>query len=304
MNYSCQELLHPDYLAKSFQRIEEVLKTDEPNEFSEFKLIAMDGRIIDTEVSSVRIHNFQGHEYVVQSVFRDITERKKEEEALIKAEKLFIAGQMAAGIAHEIRNPLTSLKGFTQFLKSKTDNYHEYYDIMLTELDRINAIVQEFMALAKPQANHLKNHDLINIMQHVNTLLETQANLNNVQIRTQIDDGHPFVRCDENQLKQVFINILKNAIEAMPEGGEVMIELDTRQSDLVMIQITDQGIGIPKEQLGKLGGPFFTTKSSGTGLGLMVCHRIIQAHQGTMFITSELNKGTTVTIQLPVIQQY
>lgn len=301
---TCHSFIHPDYIEQSMKRISHVLNTDDPNEFMEVKLISRDGRIIDAEVSSIRIHNFQGYRYVVQSVFRDITDRKKEEEALIKSEKLSIAGQMAAGIAHEIRNPLTSLKGFSQFLKSKTEHYHEYFDIMLTELDRINAIVQEFMALAKPQANQLKSHNLVQILQHVNTLLETQANLNNVQILTWTDTDLLCLICDENQLKQVFINIIKNAIEAMPGGGKVVIELNSGQSGLVMIRITDQGVGIPKELLDKLGGPFFTTKSSGTGLGLMICNRIIQAHQGMMSIESELDIGTTVTINLPISISY
>ncbi|MFC5652776.1 PAS domain S-box protein [Paenibacillus solisilvae] len=293
-------LIHPDSLEQSIERVNRVLQTDDPNDFTDVKLITKDRRVIDAEVSSIRIHNFQGHEYVVQSVFRDLTDRKKEEEALIKAEKLSIAGQMAAGIAHEIRNPLTSLKGFSQFLKSKTSNYHEYFDIMLTELDRINAIVQEFMALAKPQANQFKSHDLVDILESVHTLLETQSNLNNVQIVTGVNSDHTRISCDENQLKQVFINIIKNAIEAMPGGGKVVINLHSKQAGVVMIQITDQGVGIPSELLDKLGGPFFTTKSSGTGLGLMICQRIIQAHQGTLSIESELGKGTTVTIELPI----
>ncbi|WP_308638510.1 ATP-binding protein [Paenibacillus silvisoli] len=293
------DFLHPDFRERSVARIQAVMLTDEPNEFLECKLIAKGGEIIDVEVSSTRIRNYPGRGTVIQTVFRDIRDRKKEEEALIQSEKLSVAGQMAAGIAHEIRNPLTSLIGFSKFLKTKIDQYHEYFDIMLVELDRINSIVQEFMALAKPQANQFKQHDLVKIIQNVLTLLETQAILRNVEIRLHADADSAELLCDENQLKQVFVNVLKNAIEAMPNAGLITINMKLRQSGGLWVEIVDEGVGIPLDQLPKLGGPFFTTKDSGTGLGLMICYRIIEGHHGKMDISSVPGKGTTVTIFLP-----
>ncbi|SFT01894.1 ATP-binding protein [Paenibacillus sp. BC26] len=291
--------IHPDYRERSADRVKAIMQTDEPNEFLECKLIAEGGEIIDVEVSSTRIRNYLNKGTVVQSVFRDMRERKKEEEALIQSEKLSVAGQMAAGIAHEIRNPLTSLIGFSKFLKTKIDQYHEYFDIMLVELDRINSIVQEFMALAKPQANQFRKHDLVKIIQSVLTLLETQAILRDVQIVSRADATSAELLCDENQLKQVFVNVLKNAIEAMPSGGVITIDMKLHQQSELIVEIIDQGIGIPHDQLPKLGGPFFTTKDSGTGLGLMICYRIIEGHHGRMDITSTPRKGTTVSIFLP-----
>jgi two-component system sporulation sensor kinase A len=294
------ELIHPEYRQIIKERIQKVLKSDEPLDFIESKLIDLEEQVIDVEVSSVRIHHFLGRRLVIQSVFRDITERKRSEEALIKSEKLSLAGQMAAGIAHEIRNPLTSLKGFTQLLKSKMDGNQEYFDIMLTELDRINEIVQEFMTFAKPQMNQYEYSDLSSVINSVITLLEPQAILGNVQIIANLDPDTPPVCCDENQLKQVFINLLKNALEAMPNGGNAEIELKSHAPEAILIQIKDQGTGIPKDQLDKLGNPFYTTKSNGTGLGLMVCYRIIEAHKGNMQFSSEPGNGTKVRIELPV----
>ncbi|MBM7567394.1 two-component system sporulation sensor kinase A [Paenibacillus sacheonensis] len=298
-NPRVENYMHPDERETVMARLREVLDTDEPNEFSEAKLVGFYGEIIDVEVSSTRIRHYPGKGTVVQSVFRDIRDRKKEEEALIQSEKLSVVGQMAAGIAHEIRNPLTSLIGFSKFLKTKINSYHEYFDIMLVELDRINSIVQEFMALAKPQANQFRRHDLVKTIQSVLTLLETQAVINNVQLVASYDAESAVLLCEENQLKQVFVNVVKNAIEAMPKGGTTRIKLDSSDPDTISVAITDQGIGIPEELLPFLGGPFFTTKESGTGLGLMVCYRIIEGHRGKIDLSSYPGIGTTVVISLP-----
>ncbi|NBD26244.1 ATP-binding protein [Paenibacillus glycinis] len=290
--------LHPDVRETAKERLMQVFETDEPNDFAESKLVGASGEVIDVEVSSTRIRDYPGKGTVVQSVFRDIRDRKKDEEAMIQSEKLSVVGQMAAGIAHEIRNPLTSLIGFSKFLKTRIDSYHDYFDIMLVELDRINSIVQEFMALAKPQANQFRKHDLIKTIQSVLTLLETQAIMNNVQLTAYYDADSASLLCEENQLKQVFVNVIKNAIEAMPQGGMVVVDLKSSGSGIA-VSIADQGVGIPEEQLPLLGDPFFTTKDSGTGLGLMVCYRIIEGHGGKIDISSRPGIGTTVTVHLP-----
>lgn len=299
LNQMCSStLIHQDYQLLARQRVRQVLMSDDPVDFQEMKMIRLDGQVIEVEASSIRIHQFLGRKMVVQTVFRDITQRKRSEEALIRSEKLSIAGQMAAGIAHEIRNPLTSLKGFSQFLKSKVQGYDQYFDIMLTELDRINNIVQEFMALAKPQVNQFEHVDLIGIVDSVVTLVEPQAIIQNVQITTETASRAIPVWCDRNQLKQVFINLLRNAVEAMPDGGSVTIKLGYSEPDYVIVTISDEGIGIEEEQLERLGDPFFTTKEGGTGLGLMICHRIVQAHEGAIHYDSKPGAGTTVTMEL------
>lgn len=230
----------------------------------------------------------------------DITERKRTEELLRKSEKLSVVGQLAAGVAHEIRNPLTSLRGFTQLLKAKNEEHGTFFDIMLTELDRINFIVNEFMVVAKPQVIYFEDKDIGLILRSVMMLLDTQAIMHNVQMVYELEAGLPLIRCDENQLKQVFINVLKNAIEAMPNGGEIKLEAGKGDSGAIRIRFIDQGKGIPEEHIPKLGEPFYTTKETGTGLGLMVSYKIIEAHRGVMNITSELNHGTTVEILLPI----
>ncbi|WP_040949940.1 ATP-binding protein [Gorillibacterium massiliense] len=248
----------------------------------------------------------QSHSDVIGAVAigRDITERKKTEEYFLRSEKLAIVGQLAAGVAHEIRNPLTTLRGFVQLLKSKGQGSPQYLDLMLSELDRINFIVSEFMVLAKPHINRFHLKDPRELMRETIVLMQPQALLHNVRITELILGEVPPIFCEENQLKQVFINLLKNSIEAMPEGGEIRIRLSMDSQNRVRFRFVDEGCGISQEQLERIGEPFYTNKESGTGLGLMVSQRIIANHKGVMYIKSELNKGTCIDIVLPIGQSH
>jgi two-component system, sporulation sensor kinase A len=233
-----------------------------------------------------------------------ISRKKRSEELLLNSEKLSAVGQLAAGVAHEIRNPLTALKGFAQLLKSScTGPERRYLDIMQNELDRIEVILNELLVLAKPQAVKFHPQPIGVLLHEVTTLLSTQAVLKNVVIESSVDPHGPMVNCEQNQLKQVFVNIIKNAIEAMPKGGRLSITATT-DDEMVCIQFIDEGEGIPEDLVPKLGEPFFTTKEKGTGLGLLMSHKIIFAHQGTIDISSVVGKGTTVSVVLPVLKAY
>lgn len=232
--------------------------------------------------------------------FSDITELKKTQELLIKSDKLSAVGQLAAGVAHEIRNPLTALKGFLQLLKTNSSKEQYYIEIMQNELQRIEFIVNEFLFVSKPQATHFVTSTLNTIIMSTVELLQPQALLSNIEIETEVDAGLPPVTCDENQIKQVFINIMKNAIESMSQGGNLRIHAELKGSgNQILVRFVDEGCGIAPERLPKLGEPFYSTKEKGTGLGLMVCYRIIEAHGGFMEISSKLTEGTIVEITLP-----
>ncbi|MCQ6562482.1 ATP-binding protein [Paenibacillus mendelii] len=234
----------------------------------------------------------------LQVIIRDISERKKNEELLINSEKLSVAGQLAAGIAHEIRNPLTSLKGFLQLIASGRQNNKNYFDIMKSELTRIESIVSELLMLSKPQIYELSYRDLRHVMRETVTLLEAQALLHSIELDIQYGEEALWVHGVENQLKQVFINVLKNAIEAMGDGGSIQI-VCVREGGDVIVRIQDYGPGIPREQMAKIGQPFYTTKDKGTGLGLMVSYKIVDNHQGNVSVNSTLGSGTTFEISLP-----
>ncbi|MEV5029198.1 ATP-binding protein [Paenibacillus sp. LPE1-1-1.1] len=274
---------------------------DVPVKLIELQWQSMQGTLLHTEM--VRASSTFSGKQIEQVIIRDISERKKNEELLINSEKLSVAGQLAAGIAHEIRNPLTSLKGFLQLITSGRGNSNNFYEIMKSELVRIESIVSELLMLSKPQVYEFVRKDSRQIMADTVNLLETQAILHDVIIEFHSDYRPLWVVGVENQLKQVFINVLKNAIEAMQNGGVVTINMSLDEERGVLIRIKDQGSGIPDEQLAKIGQPFYTTKDKGTGLGLMVTYKIIDNHQGKITAESKTGVGTTFIIQLPYKQQ-
>ncbi|MCM3566975.1 ATP-binding protein [Neobacillus mesonae] len=241
---------------------------------------------------------------------RDITERKamikelkEREERLRRTEKLSVVGELSASVAHEIRNPLTSLKGFVQILKVEDQKHQYYYQIMLDELDRINHIVGELLLLAKPQHVKFSKTWIQKLLHDVISLLRTEASLYNVQIESVLPEENLFIECEPNELKQLFINIIKNAIEASTNGGKVSISMKKTDDDQILIIIQDNGCGISKERLQKIGEPFYSSKEKGTGLGLTVSFKIVESHQGTITFESQKNKGTTVYIKLPMLQK-
>ncbi|WP_160497419.1 PAS domain-containing sensor histidine kinase [Paenibacillus dendrobii] len=258
-----------------------------------------DGETIHVFMTLAPIRDADDHIIALTGITRDISERKKMEDFYRKADKLNAVGQLAAGLAHEIRNPLTSLRGFLQIMQSGRVDKGEYYDIMLSEIDRINSIVNEFLLIAKPSQSKFQKNDLVRILHGVVTLLETQAALNNIKIVTEIEDAFPLVECSDMEIKQVFVNILKNAIEAMPGGGIVTICACVKK-EMARIRFVDQGVGIGENQFARLGEPFFTTKEKGTGLGLMMCYKIIGDHKGEININSAVQVGTTFEIMLPL----
>jgi len=302
------EQLFTDYIIESER--EEVLKDfqsalllEEATPFHKQQMCIRD-QIIEVELSSVKIENYIGHTAIL-TVLRDLTERRQDEDRLIRSEKLSVIGQLAAGVAHEIRNPLTALKGFTQLLRNKYAEHSYYFDIMGTEIDRINLIVNEFMTLAKPHYNSYQFNDIERILQSVLSILDTQAMLLGVEVNFLTENEIPKLYCNENQLKQVFLNVIKNAFEAMLEGGTVTISVRFESSDqLIHVKIQDQGDGMPEDVMKRIGEPFLTTKEKGTGLGLMVSSRIIEEHKGTMLIKSSSGEGTLIDIQLPLHMEY
>ncbi|MBS4210385.1 PAS domain S-box protein [Bacillus sp. FJAT-50079] len=254
-------------------------------------------RWIRTKITPIANENGHGYRYV--TVSQDITEWKKQALLLKKQEKLGALGQLAAGIAHEIRNPLTTVKGFIQ-LRAQQQVDDRYNGIILQELEQIEAIVTEFLMLTKPQRNvKYVQHNVNELVDEVVRMMKREAILHKIEIDTLLEDILLPVQCEPKQIKQVIINMLKNAIEAMPYGGTVYITTTLMSDHSVSIVIKDEGAGIPKEILSRLGEPFYSNKERGTGLGLMVSFKIIENHGGHIHIESTEGKGTMITILLP-----
>ncbi|RVT57222.1 PAS domain-containing sensor histidine kinase [Niallia taxi] len=290
-------LVSHDDIEKTTEYYENATKGTTQN--YETKAVHKNGEVVHVSVTNMPI--IVDNEVIgVYGIAKDITGQKLTERKLVKSEKLSAVGQLSASIAHEIRNPLTALKGFLQLMSSSEGKVTvSYLEVMSKEIERIELITGELLLLAKPQAHHFKLENIYGIIEHVTALLKSQALMNSIEIKVMYEELPP-IRCIVNQIKQVFINIIKNAIESMPSGGEITVNLKKKNKNTLFIQIADQGCGIPEDLIENIGIPFYTTKQRGTGLGMMTTLKIIEVHNGTMDISSEIGKGTIVNIYLPM----
>jgi PAS domain S-box-containing protein len=294
--------VYPDDLPLIENTFSEIMLTKTSN-LVQYRIIHKNKSLINLEAKITPVMGDNGDIEHFIAVIRDITEQKKAEDHLRKWERLSVAGELAAGVAHEIRNPLTSIKGFFQLLHNG-GNTAEYYDIMLKDFNQVESIINELLALAKPEAALYKPTDIKTILSKVVTLLESEAHLKNIIIESKIEIDPLFMNCDKNQMKQVFLNIIINAIESMTKGGELKVSMEKKDEETIIILIIDQGCGMTEERVKKLGEPFYSNKEKGTGLGLMSSYKIIHEHKGEIFIESKINSGTTVEIKLPLIPKY
>ncbi|MCA1039689.1 PAS domain S-box protein [Bacillus infantis] len=257
--------------------------------------------VLEATVSPV--YSSQHKIFAVSMVIRDVTEKKKLEEYLRNSEKLKVTGEMAASVAHEIKNPLTVISGFIQMIGEKDNDYGQYISIIHSELERMNGIINEFLYLSKPHTPIMKPQPLEPLLSEAALLFETEAHYRNVRVVKDIPPGCGTVLCDPGKLKQACINLVQNSIDAMQEGGVVKISCRQTSSGEASILIEDSGCGMPDELLQNIKKPFFTTKESGTGLGLMITEQIIQQHKGRLSITSMVGAGTTAEIHLPLLTE-
>lgn len=240
-------------------------------------------------------------------VCRDVTHLLELEEQVRRADRLKMIGEVAAGTAHEIRNPLTAIKGFIQLLhRSLTERQMnrelDYAEIVLTELDRVNALVGEFLLLSKPKKVELMPLRLGKLFGEMLPMLRNEAVMHNVTLHYEPRPELPPVYADKEMLKQVFLNLGKNAIEAMVGGGTLIIrERRSRPgSSAVAVDVCDTGPGIPEDKLDRVFDPFFTTKEQGTGLGLSICQRIVHELGGRIEVASG-SGGTVFSVTIPSI---
>ncbi|WP_050632177.1 PAS domain-containing protein [Bacillus andreraoultii] len=294
-----EQLFHPDDIPILTDCIQNILDGEGTVDSFNIKMLNKDGQLLHTVLTVVPIYI----EEVLEGfylIIKDVTEAKKTEELLIQSEKLSAVGQLAASIVHEIRNPLTSLMGFLQLIEHSYGVKDDYIKIMSDELMRINSITNELLVLAKPQAKKTQEEDIVHLVTDVIKLMNTQALLAGIEITLIKEEHVPKLMCDGQQLKQVFINLIKNGIEAMTgKTGTIFVNIK-RTGNHIEVSIRDEGMGMTEEQIKHIGEPFFTTKRKGTGLGMLMTSSIIENYNGQLKITSEVGKGTTMSVYLPL----
>ncbi|OZU90221.1 PAS domain-containing sensor histidine kinase [Virgibacillus indicus] len=271
----------------------------EDNNSQRFSINIMNkqGKYIWTECTTAKIVDKNSGQAYFISILKDITDKKENEEMMVRSEKMSVAGQLAAGIAHEIRNPLTSLKGFLQLMQAGVNRKEEYYKIMIDEIEKIETITTELLFISKPLTDNKKVESVSAMLDDVIALLSPQAKLNNIEIKKLFSEDVT-IYCDRSQLKQVFINLFKNAIEAMNHSGTIKLQVSRRHPS-IEIDVIDEGVGISEEIIHKLGEPFFTTKQTGTGLGIMITKQILERHNATLEIKRNPDIGSTFRIIFP-----
>jgi len=232
---------------------------------------------------------------------RNITEHKKMEKHLLRAERLAGVGQLAAGIAHEIRNPLGNISSSIQFCLSKYDppqQIKQFLEIIQRNSDNANNIIKGLLDFATPREINRKKNSITKVLNNAIKLVKNRCEESGVQIIKDFTLDLPQIMFDEKWMEQSFLNFILNAKEAMPDGGTLTMKTYIEENEIAVV-FSDTGIGIPKENLKKVFDPFFTTKDDGTGLGLSLVYQIINAHDGKIDIRSTEGKGTNVLLYLP-----
>lgn len=236
------------------------------------------------------------------AVFKDLTERKRLEEQVHRANRLATLGELMAGVAHEIRNPLTSIKGFLQYFQTDRDDeeWQHHLPMLLREVDRMNRIIEALLYFSRPSQSVVAPTDLAEVLQSTLMLVSNRADSKGISFDVHVKDDLPLVELDREQFKQVFLNLLINSAQAMEQSGSVEIEVSCQQeTDEVKLSFADSGPGIPESIREKVFDPFFTTKKTGTGLGLAVVQRIVSARGGRVFIEDHPGGGALIRIVIP-----
>jgi PAS domain S-box-containing protein len=288
-------LVPPHYEKEAHNRFKRVLAGE--SIASETEEMKKDGTIFKSQTSLSPILDRKGNVRAISIVSRDISINKENERLHMQSEKLRLAGEIAAGVAHEIRNPMTVISGFAQMMQQDENSpYKDYMNIVQDEIERIDLIISEFLVLSKPQIKEKDWIDLRSIIQEIATFYELEFKQKNIVFTYDSNCEKAVMYGNKNQLKQVFINLIKNSIEAITNEGTIHIELK-EQSTGYLISLKDSGCGIPEEIVEHIFEPFYTTKIKGTGLGMMIIHKIVRDHEGSIKVFSKENVGTDIHIQ-------
>jgi PAS domain S-box-containing protein len=310
LNKGLIDLVHPRSRQEAMERYQLRQKGETQDRAYEIDMVRKDGMPITVHGSFA----LSSHEGKVATIgfLRDITERKKGEKALWRSQRLASVGRLAAEIAHEMNNPLTSVLTFCKlatgivqqepFPEQRLSDLRSYISYLHSETERCANISRNLLDFSRQSEIEIRENDIHEILDKTLTILRHRAGLDEIKIHTDYAAELPFLSCDFKRLQQAFVNILWNAIEAMPEGGTLTVTSNfDREKDRIEIQVSDTGVGIPEDDVERIFEPFFTSKAEGkgVGLGLSVAYGIIRQHHGEIHIHSKVGEGTRFSIQLP-----
>jgi two-component system nitrogen regulation sensor histidine kinase GlnL len=297
-------------------RLTETLATGESRSEADGIIETTDGRSVPVSLLTAPLFARDGTVEAAVAVLRDLSRIRQLENEVRRGETLAAAGRMAVGVAHEIRNPLGAIRGAVQLLARELGpepRLAEYTDVLLKEVDRVNRIIETLLDLGRPVQVRCVPLNLHQILERVILLTEEPARAAGVSVVRRYDPSLPPILGDEDRLLQVFHNLVRNALDAMKRGGRLTlstrasldalygkIDLGGGQRTMVEVALADEGSGIPAAARARIFDPFFTTKERGLGLGLAICHRILEEHRGAIHVESAEGRGTTVTCFLPI----
>ena len=309
-----KEVFSPD--ASIVRRLGETLATGESRSEAESVVERADGRRVPVSVVTAPLCGRDGQVEAAVVVLRDLSRIHQLEAEVRRGETLAAAGRMVVGLAHEVRNPLGAIRGAVQLLRRELgaeSRLAEYTDVLLTEVDRVNRIIESLLDLARPIQLRAVPLNLHQLLERVTLLNEEGARERGVSLVRRYDPSLPPILGDEDRLLQVFHNLVRNGLDAMERGGRLTLttrvslnplfgkmDLGAGQRSMVEAQVTDEGLGIPAAVRARIFDPFFTTKDKGLGLGLSICHRILEEHRGAIQVESAPGRGTSVTCFLPI----
>jgi len=309
-----KEVFSPD--ASVVRRLGETLATGESRSEAESIVERVDGRRVPVSVVTAPLCGRDGQVEAAVVVLRDLSRIHQLEAEVRRGETPAAAGRMAVGLAHEVRNPLGAIRGAVQLLRRELgadSRLAEYTDVLLTEVDRVNRIIESLLDLARPIQLRAVPLNLHQLLERVTLLNEEGARERGVSLVRRYDPSLPPILGDEDRLLQVFHNLVRNGLDAMERGGRLTLttrvslnplfgkmDLGGGQRSMVEAQVTDEGPGIPAAVRARIFDPFFTTKDKGLGLGLSICHRILEEHRGAIQVDSAEGRGTSVTCFLPI----
>jgi two-component system sensor histidine kinase AtoS len=285
--------------------IEQVFQTGETYQGYKLAFHPVGSDVMYLNMSVSQLKNSAGERLGLVIIFEDVTKEIKMEDEFRRMGELAAVGQLAASIAHELRNPLSSIKGAAQLLKEQYDDpamIVEFLEIIIDEVNGLSRLTTEFLDFARPLQLELKPTDLNELLLRILQLMSVPISQAGVEVVQRLCPTLPKIEADNKQIEQVLKNIVLNALQAMPEGGKLYIETRERNGsgNWVEMSISDTGMGILQDKLEKIFVPFFTTKTKGTGLGLSVVRKIVENHRGKIEVNSTPNEGTTFRVVLPI----